>query len=97
MQVGRLDEAGHPRNAQRHIHSPVSDPRAAYVDHKGLGRRVRVSGPLSAGVRLAGRHANAGQGVPALPERSAVELRRLAQVVRFRHCSIEAGAEGLDA
>lgn len=97
MQVGRLDEAGHPRNAQRHVHSTVSDPRAAHVDHKRLARRVGTCGPLCARVGLAGRHPDAAERVAAFPQGCAVELRRFAQVVRFRHGSIEAGAEGLDA
>lgn len=95
MQVGGLDKPGDPGDAQRHVHSAVGDPRAAHVDDEGLRRRVRARGPLSAGVRLAGQHADAAQGVPPLPQRSVVEFSGLAQVVRFRQRRIEARAEGL--
>lgn len=95
VQVRGLEESRDPGDAQRHVHGAVSNPWPADVDDKGLGRRVGTRGALRACVGLAGRHADAVEGVPAFPQSGGVELRGLAQVIGLGQRGIEAGPEGL--
>lgn len=95
VQVRGLEESRDPGDAQGDVGGAVSNPGAAHVDDKGLGRRVGTGGALGAGVGLAGRHADAVEGVSAFPESGGVELSGLAQIVGLGQRGVCTGSEGL--